>query len=62
MAKSGSEIVEIFEAFDLAGTGWSAVQLAGCDAKTVARYMAVREAGDDGQAAAGRPQQQEDAG
>jgi transposase len=39
--------MEIFEAFDLTGTAWSAAQLAGCDAKTVARYVAVREAGGD---------------
>src|SRR5512140_2327309 len=47
MTKSGREIVEIFEAFDLTGTAWSAAQLAGCDAKTVARNVAVREAGGD---------------
>lgn len=42
MTKSGREIIKIFEAFDLTGTAWSAAQLAGCDAKTVARYVAVR--------------------
>ena len=47
MTKSGREIMEIFEAFDLTGTAWSAAQLTGCDAKTVARYVAVREAGGD---------------
>ena len=47
MTKSGREIAEIFEAFDLTGTAWSAAQLAGCDAKTVARYVAVRDAGGD---------------
>jgi len=47
MTKSGGEIAEIFEAYDLTGTAWSATQLAGCDAKTVARYVAVREAGGD---------------
>ena len=47
MTKSGREIMEIFEAFDLTGTAWSAAQLAGCDAKTVAHYVAVREAGGD---------------
>ena len=47
MTKSGREIMEIFEAFDLTGTAWSAAQLAGCDAKTVAQYVAVREAGGD---------------
>jgi hypothetical protein len=55
MTKSGREIVEIFEAFDLTGTAWSAAQLAGCDAKTVARYVAVREAGGDPLAKAARP-------
>jgi len=45
MTKSGREIMEIFEAFDLTGTAWSAAQLAGCDANTVARYVAVRDAG-----------------
>ena len=45
MTKSGREIMEIFEAFDLTGTAWSASQLAGCDPKTVARYVAVRDAG-----------------
>ena len=55
MTKSGREIVEIFEAFDLTGTAWSAAQLAGCDAKTVARYVAVREAGGDPLAKTGRP-------
>jgi hypothetical protein len=39
MTKSGREIMEIFEAFDLTGTAWSAVQLTGCDAKTVTRVM-----------------------
>jgi hypothetical protein len=42
VTKSGREIMEIFEAFDLTGTAWSAAQLAGCDAKTVARYVGVR--------------------
>jgi hypothetical protein len=47
--------MEIFEAFDLTGTAWSAAQLAGCDAKTVARYVIVREAGGDPLAKAARP-------
>jgi len=55
MTKSGREIVEIFGAFDLTGTAWSAAQLAGCDSKTVARYVALRDAGGDPLAAiAGR--------
>jgi len=55
MTKSGREIMEILEAFDLTGTAWSAAQLAGCDAKTVARYVAVRQAGGDPLARAARP-------
>ena len=55
MTKSGREIMEIFEAFDLTGTAWSAAQLAGCDAKTVARYVAVRDAGGDPLAKTSRP-------
>ena len=55
MTKSGREIMEIFEAFDLTGTAWSAAQLTGCDAKTVARYVAVRDAGGDPLAKAVRP-------
>jgi hypothetical protein len=47
--------MEIFEAFDLTGTAWSAAQLAGCDAKTVARYVTIRDAGGDPLAKAGRP-------
>ena len=55
MTKFGREIVEIFEAFDLTGTAWSAAQLTGCDAKTVTRYVAIREAGGDPLAKAARP-------
>ena len=55
MTKSGREIMEIFEAFDLTGTAWSAAQLTGCDAKTVARYVAVRDAGGDPLAKTARP-------
>jgi hypothetical protein len=55
VTKSGREIMEIFEAFDLTGTAWSAAQLAGYDAKTVARYVAIREAGGDPLARAARP-------
>ena len=45
MTKSDREIMEIFEAFDLTRTAWSAAQLAGCDPKTVARYVEIRDAG-----------------
>jgi hypothetical protein len=55
VTKSGREIMEIFEAFDLTGTAWSAAQLTGYDAKTVARYVAIREAGGDPLARAARP-------
>ncbi|KWX01254.1 Integrase catalytic region [Carbonactinospora thermoautotrophica] len=47
MSKSDREIMEIFEAFDLTRCAWSAAQLAGCDAKTVARCAAIRDAGGD---------------
>ena len=47
--------MEISGAFDLTGTAWPAAQLTGCDAKTVARYVAVREAGGDPLAKTGRP-------
>src|SRR6185437_13868584 len=55
MTKSGREIMEIFEAFDLTGTAWSAAQLTGCDAKTIARYVAIRDVGGDPLARAARP-------
>src|ERR1700751_3114521 len=55
MAKSGREIMEIFEAFDLTGTAWSAAQLTGCDAMAVARYEAVRDAAGDPLTRAVRP-------
>jgi len=55
VTKSGREIMEIFEAFDLTGTAWSAAQLTGYDAKTVARYVAIREAGGDPLAKTSRP-------
>lgn len=47
MAKSGREVMEILEAFDLTQCAHSAADLAGCDEKTVARYVAVRDAGGD---------------
>jgi transposase len=39
--------MEILESFDLTRCHWSAGALAGCDPKTVARYVAVRDAGGD---------------
>jgi hypothetical protein len=47
VAKSGREIMEILEAFNLTRCAHSAAQLAGCDEKTVARYVAIRDAGCD---------------
>jgi Mu transposase, C-terminal domain/Integrase core domain len=55
VTKSGREIMEILEAFDLTGCAHSAAQLAGTDRKTVARYVALREAGADPLAAQRRP-------
>jgi hypothetical protein len=47
VTKPGREIMEILEAYDLTGCAHSAAQLAGTDRKTVARYVALREAGSD---------------
>ncbi len=47
MTKSDREIMEILEAFDLTRCPHSAAALAGCDPKTVSRYVAVREQGGD---------------
>ena len=45
MTKSEREIMEILESYDLTRCAHSAAQLAGCDAKTVKRYVALRDAG-----------------
>jgi len=55
VTKSGREIMEILEAFDLTGCAHSAAQLAGTDRKTVLRYVALREAGADPAARPRRP-------
>ncbi len=55
LTKSSREIMEIFEAYDATGCAWSAARLAGCDAKTVARYVQVRDAGGDPYASVRRP-------
>ena len=47
MKKDDREIMEILEAYDLTGCAHSAAQLVGVDAKTVRRYVAVRDAGLD---------------
>ncbi len=53
--KSDREIMEIVEAFDLTRCAYSAAELAGCDPKTVARYVAVRDAGRDPRERSRRP-------
>ena len=45
MTKSAEETMEIYAAFDLTRCPWSAAQLAGCDPKTVERWVAIRDAG-----------------
>ena len=47
MTKSGRNIVEILEAFDLTRCARSAAAMSGVDPKTVARYVAIRDAGGD---------------
>jgi hypothetical protein len=46
--KKGEEAMEILEAYDLTGTLRGAPAPAGCDHKTVARLVAVREAAGGG--------------
>jgi transposase len=48
------ELMEIYEAYDLTHCAWSAAQLAGCDPKTVQRYVAIRAAGGNPYQAAPR--------
>jgi transposase len=43
--KDDREIMEILEAFDLTGSAHSAARLAGCDPKTVRRWVAQRDCG-----------------
>jgi transposase len=47
LTKPDRKIMEILEAFDLTHTFESAGALAGCDAKTVKRYVQMRDAGLD---------------
>ena len=47
MTKSGREVMEILQAFDLTHCSHSAAKLAGVDEKTVARYVAQRDAGNN---------------
>jgi transposase len=45
VTKNDREIMEILQAYDLTRCAHSAGQLAGCDPKTVNRYVALRDAG-----------------
>ncbi len=45
MTKPGRHVMEILEAFDLTHCAYAAAKLTGVDPKTVARYVAVRDAG-----------------
>ena len=45
--KLNEEIMEILEAFDLTQSNEAAARLTGCDPKTVARYVAARDRGND---------------
>jgi len=53
--KFDREIMEILEAYDLTRCAHSAGALAGCDPKTVARYVARRDTGRDPHARTRRP-------
>jgi hypothetical protein len=55
LTKSGRSIVEILEAFDLTRCARSAAAMCGVDPKTVARYVAIRDAGGDPLARPRRP-------
>jgi transposase len=53
--KNAEEVMEILEAFDLAGSLRGAAELAGCDHKTVAHWVAAREAAGGGLPVGVRP-------
>ena len=46
--KKAEEVMEILEAFDLTGSLRAAAELCGCDHKTVAHWVAVRDAAGGG--------------
>lgn len=58
--KKAEEVMEILEAFDLTGTLRGAAELVGCDHKTVARWVALREAAGGGLPVSARPRPQVD--
>ncbi|MCW2915402.1 MAG: istA [Actinomycetia bacterium] len=43
--KSGTEISEILNAYDLTRSVWAAADLVGCHPRTVQRYVRLRDAG-----------------
>jgi len=45
--KGNEEIMEILEAFDLTQSNQAAARLTGCDPKTVARFVAARDSGNE---------------
>ncbi len=47
VTKKSEEIMEILESYDLTRCPTSAAELAGCDRKTVERYIGLRDAGRD---------------
>ncbi len=55
MSKSDREIMEILEAHDLTRCAWAAARLAGCDPKTVSRYVAARDLERDPRVRMARP-------
>ncbi|MCA1699891.1 MAG: IS21 family transposase [Actinobacteria bacterium] len=59
--KSSEEVMEILEAFDLTGTLRGAAELAGCDHKTVAHWVAAREEAGGGLPVSARPRPAVDA-
>ena len=53
--KKAEEVMEILEAFDLTGSLRGAAELAGCDHKTVAHWVAARDAAGGELPAPSRP-------
>ena len=53
--KKAEEVMEILEAFDLTGSLRAAAELAGCDHKTVAHWVAARDAAGAGLPGPARP-------
>jgi transposase len=59
--KNSEEVMEILEAFDLAGSLRGAAELAGCDHKTVAHWVRAREEAGGGLPVSVRPRPRVDA-